>query len=72
MEKFSINKYDINGKHSLLNDDNTLMLFNSVEEAVDFLKSKGFSDEDIDEVSIEEATEEEIKDTYVSDKEVGV
>lgn len=50
----TINYYDINGKHTALNDNNTPMLFKDKEEAVVFLRTEQCDDEFIEECSFEE------------------
>lgn len=50
----TINFYDINGKHTVLNDDNTPMLFQNKEEAIIYLMLELTDDEFIEECSFEE------------------
>jgi len=50
----TINYYDINGKHTVLNDDNTPMLFDNEKLAVMYLMTKQCDDEFIEECSFEE------------------
>ena len=56
-----INGVPINGKEYLLNDDDTLMLFDTEEAARLFLQKNGFSEKDIQEagLTIEEAPAQE-------------
>lgn len=49
----TINYYDINGKHTVLNDDNTPMLFNNKKSAVMYLKANQCDDEFINRCSFE-------------------
>ena len=50
----TINYYDINGKHTVLNDDNTPMLFDNEKSAVMYLMTEQCDDEFIEECSFEE------------------
>lgn len=63
---FVINDYDINGKHTVLDDQNKPMVFETKELAREFLEQHGLSEEEIENLSIEEPTDEELEDTYVS------
>lgn len=65
---FIVHRYDINGQHTLLDDDNRPMLFNSEDDAKAFLSEHGLSEEAIEECSIEEATDEDINTEYYSEK----
>jgi hypothetical protein len=47
-----INGISINGLEYLLNDDNSEMTFNSIDEATQFLNENGISQECIDEGSV--------------------
>lgn len=49
-----INGITLNGDEYLLDESNEVKLFNGKVEAIDFLKSHGFNDEDIASFSIEE------------------
>jgi len=55
MKKFvisrNINGISINGKENLLTDDGHLMTFDSIELATNFLKTKGYSLDEITEES---------------------
>lgn len=42
----------LNGKEYVLDDDGELMTFDSAEDALDFLKACGLTDEDIEEQGI--------------------
>ena len=50
----TINFYDINGKHTVLNNDNTPMLFEDEKSAVQYLMLNHCDDEFIEECSFEE------------------
>lgn len=62
--KFGICKYDINGKHHLLSDEGKLLIFDIPEQAIFYLARKNLPYEEIADLSIEELTKEEIRDTY--------
>lgn len=50
----TINYYDINGKHTVLNDNDTPMLFNRRKSAISYLKLNNCNDEFIEQCSFEE------------------
>lgn len=56
--KYVINKYDLNGKHTVLDSENKPILFDSKQSAKDYLRKFGCSEEFIETVDIEEATNE--------------
>ena len=70
MSKIIVKCFDINGEHFLLNEECKPMLFDSKEQAINYLKTFGFTDKEIDTLDIVEATEEELKDTYISENNV--
>ena len=70
MEKFIVKCYDINGEHFLLNEECQPMLFDSKEQAINYLKAFGFNDKEIETLDIVEATKEELEDTYISENNV--
>ena len=59
--KYVINIFDLNGKHTLLDENNRPILFNSEGEASRYLKNKGCSEEFINSLSINEATDEDLE-----------
>lgn len=59
--KYVVNSYDLNGKHTLLDENNRPILFNSEGEVSQYLKSKGCSEEFINSLSINEATDEDLE-----------
>lgn len=50
----TINYYDINGKHTVLDDNNKVMLFENKKEAVKYLMLNHVDDEFIEECDYEE------------------
>ena len=50
----TINYYDINGKHTVLDDDNKVMLFENKTKAVEYLMLNHVDDEFIEDCSYEE------------------
>ena len=66
--KFAVKSYDINGVHYLLDEEDNLILFNSEVGAKNYLSALGLSEDDISALSIEEITEEELKDNYLSER----
>ena len=50
---WTINAYDINGKHTVLDILGEPMMFWHKEDAISFLKEKGYTNDEIDDLSIE-------------------
>ena len=50
---YTINRYGINGKETVLDVFNEPMFFETEQNAKKFLKEHGYTDYEIDEVSIE-------------------
>ena len=64
---FTINTYDLNGKHTVLDEDSKPMTFSTEEEAKNFLRSHGCSEEYIEDLSIEEVEDEsELNEVFIS------
>ena len=64
---YTINTYDLNGKHTILNEENKPLTFLTEEEAKNFLRSHGCSEEYIEDLSIEEVEDEsELSEVFVS------
>lgn len=65
--KYTINTYDINGKHTALDSNNKPLLFSSEAKATSYLINEvGVSTEYIQEkISIEVASELEVQGAYV-------
>lgn len=63
--KYTVHAYDLNGKHTLLDELNAPILFGSEDEAKQYLLDKGCTEDFIETVSIEEADEEVLKETFV-------
>ncbi len=70
MSKIIVKCYDINGEHFLLNEKDELMFFDSKEQAVEYLELQGLEEDEINDLDIVEATEEELKDDYLSENNV--
>jgi hypothetical protein len=49
---YTINRYGINGKETILDELGEALMFYSKQNAKDFLKSKGYTEEEIDDLSI--------------------
>lgn len=50
---YTINRYGINGKETVLDCFGEAYMFYTEQKAKDFLKEKGYTDEEIDDLSIE-------------------
>lgn len=57
-KQYVINYYDINGKHTALDEMNRPLIFQSIDTAKEYLYSQGLSDTDIEMLSINQVSDE--------------